>query len=148
MKAKVYNLVNSVVQEEMDAGLLAETFAVEAKDGKAIELPPAFTSEIREDLVRSAVHASRANRRQSYGHREHDGKRAPQPGMKHSVEWWGKGRGVSRIMRKAGQRTGAQNPHTRGGRRAHGPKVDKVLVDIEELKDNARDMHYKNGNGQ
>ena len=28
-------------------------------------------------------------------------------------------------MRKTGQRTGAQNPHTRGGRRAHGPKVDK-----------------------
>ena len=41
------------------------------------------------------------------------------------MEWWGKGRGVSRIMRKTGQRTGAQNPHTRGGRRAHGPKVDK-----------------------
>jgi large subunit ribosomal protein L4e len=45
--------------------------------------------------------------------------------MKHSVEWWGKGRGVSRIMRKTGQRTGAQNPHTRGGRRAHGPMVAK-----------------------
>lgn len=125
MKIKPYNLVNSVLQEEMDAGLLAETYAVEAKDGKAISLPSPFTSHIREDLVRSAVHASRANRRQSYGHREHDGKRAPQPGMKHSVEWWGKGRGVSRIMRKSGQRTGAQNPHTRGGRRAHGPKVDK-----------------------
>ena len=27
-------------------------------------------------------------------------------------------------------------------------QMDKVLVDIEELKDNARDMHYKNGNGQ
>ncbi len=77
------------------------------------------------DLVISAVHASRANRRQPYGHREHGGKRAPQPGMKHSVEWWGKGRGVSRIMRKTGQRTGAQNPHTRGGRRAHGPMVAK-----------------------
>ena len=82
-------------------------------------------SHLREDVVRAAVHASRANRRQSYGHREHGGKRSPQPGMKHSVEWWGKGRGVSRIMRKTGQRTGAQNPHTRGGRRAHGPKVDK-----------------------
>ncbi len=125
MKTKAYNLVNLVAQEEMDAGLLAETYAVEAKDGGAVELPSPFTSQIREDLVRSAVHASRANRRQSYGHREHDGKRAPQPGMKHSVEWWGKGRGVSRIMRKAGQKTGAQNPHTRGGRRAHGPKVDK-----------------------
>lgn len=109
----------------MDAGLLAETYTVEAKDGKAITLPDAFTSQVREDIVRSAVHASRANRRQSYGHREHDGKKAPQPGMKHSVEWWGKGRGVSRIMRKTGQKTGAQNPHTRGGRRAHGPKVDK-----------------------
>ena len=28
-------------------------------------------------------------------------------------------------MRKTGQRTGAQNPHTRGGRRAHGPLVAK-----------------------
>ena len=27
-------------------------------------------------------------------------------------------------------------------------QMDKVLEDIEELKDNARDMHYKNGNGQ
>ena len=109
----------------MDAGLLAETYTVEAKDGKAITLPDAFTSQVREDIVRSAVHASRANRRQSYGHREHDGKKAPQPGMKHSVEWWGKGRGVCRIMRKTGQKNGAQKPHTRGGRRAHGPKVDK-----------------------
>ena len=125
MKTKPYNLENSVVPEEMEAGLLAETYSVATKDGKEITLPEAFSSPIRSDIVRSAVHASRANRRQSYGHREHDGKKAPQPGMKHSVEWWGKGRGVSRIMRKTGQRTGAQNPHTRGGRRAHGPKVDK-----------------------
>ena len=75
--------------------------------------------------MRNAVHSSRANRRQPYGHRNHGGKRAPQAGMKHSVEWWGKGRGVSRIMRKTGQRTAAQNPHTRGGRRAHGPMVEK-----------------------
>ncbi|HII35270.1 MAG TPA: 50S ribosomal protein L4 [Candidatus Thalassarchaeaceae archaeon] len=125
MKVKVYDLVNSVEQEELDAGLLAESFSVEAKQGKAVSLPDVFSSDIRIDLIRSAVHSSRANRRQPYGHREHDGKKAPQPGMKHSVEWWGKGRGVSRIMRKTGQRTGAQNPHTRGGRRAHGPKVDK-----------------------
>ena len=125
MKANTISIVNSVIQEEMDAGLLAETYSVEAKKGKSLSLPPMFASEIREDVVRSAVLSSRANRRQPYGHREHDGKKSPQPGMKHSVEWWGKGRGVSRIMRKTGQRTGAQNPHTRGGRRAHGPKVDK-----------------------
>jgi len=125
MKIKAYNLVNSVIQEELDAGLLAESYEVSVKDGKNITLPDVFNTEIRNDLVKSAVHASRANRRQPYGHREHDGKKAPQPGMKHSVEWWGKGRGVSRIMRKTGQRTAAQNPHTRGGRRAHGPMVAK-----------------------
>jgi len=27
-------------------------------------------------------------------------------------------------------------------------QMDKVLLDIESLKDEARDMHYKNGNGQ
>ena len=27
-------------------------------------------------------------------------------------------------------------------------QMDKVLTDIEYLKDSARDMHYKNGNGQ
>ena len=125
MKTKSYNLVNNVEQEEMDAGLLAEMYEVEVKDGKSVTLPSVFSSEIREDLIRRAVLASRANRRQAYGHREHDGKRAPQPGMKHSVEWWGKGRGVSRIMRRTGQRRAAQNPHTLGGRRAHGPKVEK-----------------------
>jgi hypothetical protein len=26
--------------------------------------------------------------------------------------------------------------------------LEKALVDIEDLKDKARDMHYKNGNGQ
>jgi chaperonin cofactor prefoldin len=27
-------------------------------------------------------------------------------------------------------------------------QMEKVLEDIEELKDGARDMHYKNGNGK
>jgi chaperonin cofactor prefoldin len=27
-------------------------------------------------------------------------------------------------------------------------QMEKALNDIEELKDKARDMHYKNGNGQ
>ena len=124
MKVKMYNLTNTVEVEELEAGLIID-YSIEAVDGKSMTLPAAFESSFRPDLIRRAVHSSRANRRQSYGHREHGGKRSPQPGMKHSVEWWGKGRGVSRIMRKSGQRTGAQNPHTRGGRRAHGPMVAK-----------------------
>ena len=37
----------------------------------------------------------------------------------------GEGQGCIQNHEETGQRTGAQNPHTRGGRRAHGPKVDK-----------------------
>ena len=124
MKVKTYELSNTIEVEELEAGIIID-YSIEAEDGKNVTLPSAFESAYRPDLIRRAVHSSRANRRQSYGHREHGGKRAPQPGMKHSVEWWGKGRGVSRIMRKTGARTGAQNPHTRGGRRAHGPMVQK-----------------------
>ena len=124
MKVKTYELSNTIEVEELEAGIIID-YSIEAEDGKNVTLPSAFEAAYRQDLIRRAVHSSRANRRQSYGHREHGGKRAPQPGMKHSVEWWGKGRGVSRIMRKTGARTGAQNPHTRGGRRAHGPMVQK-----------------------
>ena len=84
-----------------------------------------FNTEVRKDLVKLAVASARANRRQPYGSNVHGGKKKPMSGMKHSVEWWGKGRGVSRIMRRTGQRRAAQNPHTLGGRRAHGPKVEK-----------------------
>ena len=38
MKAKAYNLVNHVEQEELDAGLLAEYYNVEASDGKGMTL--------------------------------------------------------------------------------------------------------------
>ena len=44
MKTKAYNLVNSVEQEELDAGLLAEYYFVEVNDGKNITLPEVFSS--------------------------------------------------------------------------------------------------------
>ena len=122
MKVATKDIVNTVTQTEMDAGKLSARFDVEVSDGSKVKLPAAFDSEVREDLVKLAVASSRANRRQAYGSRAHVGKRRPMAGMKHSVEWWGKGRGVSRIMRRTGSRRGAQNPHTLGGRRAHGPK--------------------------
>ncbi|RAH16699.1 MAG: 50S ribosomal protein L4 [Methanobacteriota archaeon] len=109
----------------MDAGKLQEQFEINLETGSKLNLPDSFETAFRPSLIRRAVHSSRANRRQPYGSRPHGGKKAPMSGMKFSVEWWGKGRGVSRIMRKTGQRTGAQNPHTRQGRRAHGPKVEK-----------------------
>ena len=125
MKVAVHNIINKIEQDELDAGRLQEVYDIDVELGKKLSLPDSFSSEIRTDLVKLAVASARANRRQAYGSNPHVGKRKPMSGMKHSVEWWGKGRGVSRIMRRTGQRRGAQNPHTLGGRRAHGPKVEK-----------------------
>ena len=125
MKVAVHNIINNIEQDELDAGRLQEVYEIGVELGKKVSLPDSFSAEIRTDLVKLAVASARANRRQAYGSKPHGGKRKPMSGMKHSVEWWGKGRGVSRIMRRTGQRRGAQNPHTLGGRRAHGPKVEK-----------------------
>ena len=125
MKVAVHNIINNIEQDELDAGRLQEVYEIGVELGKKVSLPDSFSAEIRTDLVKLAVASARANRRQAYGSNPHVGKRKPMSGMKHSVEWWGKGRGVSRIMRRTGQRRGAQNPHTLGGRRAHGPKVEK-----------------------
>ena len=125
MKVAVKNISNNITQDEMDAGRLQSAFDITVEDGSKVTLPESFSQSVRVDLVRDAIASSRANRRQAYGSRRHVGKRRPMAGMKHSVEWWGKGRGVSRIMRRSGSREGAENPHTRGGRRAHGPKVAK-----------------------
>ena len=125
MKVAVHNIINNIEQDELDAGRLQEVYEIDVEMGKKVSLPESFNSEIRSDLVKLAVASARANRRQAYGSNAHVGKRKPMSGMKHSVEWWGKGRGVSRIMRRTGQRRGAQSPHTLGGRRAHGPKVEK-----------------------
>jgi len=125
MKVELRNIINKIEQDELDAGRLQEVYEIDVELGKKVSLPESFNTEIRTDLVKLAIASARANRRQAYGSNAHLGKRKPMSGMKHSVEWWGKGRGVSRIMRRTGQRRGAQSPHTLGGRRAHGPKVEK-----------------------
>jgi large subunit ribosomal protein L4e len=93
-------------------------YSIDGKKKGKINLPKAFDTEVRTDLIRNAVTRARANRRQPYG----PGARA---GMHHSVEQWGKGRGTSRVMRIKGERRGAQSPGTVGGRKAHAPKVEK-----------------------
>ena len=107
MKVAVKDITNNISADELDAGRLQDTFEISIEDGSKVTLPDSFNSTLREDLIKLAVASSRANRRQAYGSRRHIGKRRPMAGMKHSVEWWGKGRGVSRIMRRTGQR-GAQ----------------------------------------
>jgi large subunit ribosomal protein L4e len=95
-----------------------------------ISAPEWFTwIRYRPDLIRRAVVAIQANRRQRYGV-------DPEAGMKHAVEWSGKGRGVSRTPRLKNSMTGAQAPNTVGGRRAHPPKAEHNF----ELKINEKEM--------
>lgn len=85
---------------------------------EVVDLPPVFGTPVRTDVIRRAVDAFRANRRQPYGAK-------PLAGLRHSVEWWGKGRGVSRVPRIKDSRRGAQAPGTVGGRRAHPPRAER-----------------------
>ncbi|MEE9268023.1 MAG: 50S ribosomal protein L4 [Thermoplasmata archaeon] len=94
-------------------------YSVKGKPVKAVDLPPIFEHEVRPDAIRRAVSAFQANRRQPYGP-------APRAGLRHAVEGWGKGRGVSRVPRLKGRGgRGAQAPGTVGGRRAHPPRPDR-----------------------
>lgn len=90
-------------------------YSMNGKASGVVDLPGVFFEDIRTDLMRRAVLAARANRRQSYG----PGKDA---GMKHAVSTWGKGRGVARVQRLTDSRRAAQSPGTVGGRRAHPPR--------------------------
>lgn len=92
---------------------------LEGEAGPTLDLPRAFAQPVRRDLIRRAVVAARSHRRQPYG-------TSPTAGLRHSVEWSGKGRGVARTPRLMDSMRGAQAPNTVGGRPAHPPKVDRI----------------------
>jgi large subunit ribosomal protein L4e len=81
-----------------------------------VELPAAFEAHPRPDLVKRAVLAAQANRKQDYGSDDYAGMRTP-------AESFGSGRGMAHVPREGGQ--GRRVPQTVGGRRAHPPKAEK-----------------------
>lgn len=97
-------------------------------EGAALQLPAAFSTPIRPDLIRRAVVAAQANRRQPHS-------TSPTAGMRHSVEWSGKGQGVSRTPRLMSSMRGAQAPNTVGGRRAHPPRTETIWAKKINLKE-------------
>lgn len=97
---------------------MVDVIDIKGNKTNEIEIPPIFKDDLRYDLIRRAVNTSRANRRQPYGPKV-------KAGMRHAVSTWGKGRGVARVQRITGGRTGAQSPGTVGGRKAHPPKIEK-----------------------
>ncbi|MFB6138653.1 MAG: 50S ribosomal protein L4 [Halobacteriaceae archaeon] len=92
-------------------------------DGAAagdVELPPVFDTPHRPDLVRRAVLAAQANRKQPHGADEFAGMRTP-------AESPGSGRGMAHVPRQSVGGAGSQArrvPQVVAGRRAHPPKTE------------------------
>lgn len=95
-------------------------YSISGQVVKQAELPSAFKTSFRPDVIRKAVVAEESNKRQPYG-------AMFGAGMRHAVSTWGKGRGAARVQRLSQGAKGAESPNNVGGRRAHPPKVDKDL---------------------
>ncbi len=111
-----------------------------------VELPTQFTEEFRPDLIKRAVHSLQSKARQKYG-------ADPKAGMRHSSKLSKRRRkyrgcygfGISRVNRKILSRrgtrffwVGAFSPQTRGGRRSHAPKAEKILEQKINKKENRK----------
>ena len=77
-----------------------------------------FSTPYRPDIIKKAVLAAAANKRQPYGP-------SKGAGMRHSVSTWGKGRGVARVQRIAAGRMATESPNNVSGRRAHPPVPER-----------------------
>ena len=88
---------------------------LDGEDAGEVDLPDVFETGYRPDLVRRAVLAAQANRKQDYGSDEYAGMRTP-------AESFGSGRGMAHVPREGGK--ARRVPQTVGGRRAHPPKTE------------------------
>jgi large subunit ribosomal protein L4e len=102
MKAQVRSIDGGVVEE--------------------VELPKVFDADYRPDLIKKAVLAIQSTRFQPHGPN-------PYAGIRTSADSWGSGRGVSHVPRIKNGSRAARVPQARGGREAHPPVVEKVLLE-------------------
>ncbi len=110
----------------------AKIYNVKGESKGKIDLPPAFSEEVRPDVVKRAVEASEANKKQPYGP-------SKDAGMRHATEMQGIGQGMARVQRLTqGGNRAAATPQTRGGRRAHPPKPEKDLSKKINKKERAK----------
>jgi large subunit ribosomal protein L4e len=93
-------------------------YSIKGEVSGTVDVPEVFSSEYRPDVIKKAILAAAANKRQPYGPNERSG-------MRHSVSTWGKGRGVARVQRvKAGSKA-TESPNNVSGRRAHPPRPER-----------------------
>jgi large subunit ribosomal protein L4e len=124
----------------------AKILTIEGKEKGTIELPKCFSEKIREDIVAKVLEVEKT--KQPYGPSPVAGRQNSASGkIVHKRHVWksGYGRGRSRIPRKQMSRkgsqfnwVGAEVPNTRGGRRAHPPKVLSMInnkrINKKEMK--------------
>jgi large subunit ribosomal protein L4e len=98
-------------------------------DAGTLDLPEVFETTYRPDLIKRAVLAAQANRKQAYG-------ADPYAGMRTPAESLGSGRGMSHDPRENGR--ARRVPHAVSGRKAHPPKAEKDLG--KEINDKERKL--------
>jgi large subunit ribosomal protein L4e len=121
-----------------------EILSIEGKKIKEIELPSVFSVKVREDIIKKIFEAEK--KIQPYGPDPKAGRQSSASGrIRHIRHKWrtAYGKGISRIPRKTMWRrgtqfywVGAEVSGTRGGRRAHPPKMIHFL---EEKKINKKE---------
>ena len=95
-----------------------KVYSVNGEIASEINVPEVFNTPYRPDVIKKAVLAAAANKRQPYGPSEN-------AGMRHSVSTWGKGRGTARVQRIAAGRKATESPNNVSGRRAHPPRPER-----------------------
>lgn len=113
------------------------------KETKTVALPSQFSEPVRADLIKRAVLALQATRRQRYGASPEAGKRysAYLSKRRHNYKGTygiGQSRTPRKILNRSGTRfyyVGAFAPQTVGGRRAHPPKAEKNWVQKINVKE-------------
>lgn len=101
--------------------MVAQTnvYSVKGDVAGKIDVPAAFETPYRPDLIKKAVLAAAANGRQPYGP-------AARSGMRHAVSTRGKGTGSARNQRAHGLGKAAESPNNVSGRRAHPPVPERI----------------------
>lgn len=100
----------------------AEVKSLEGSSLREIELPDAFLTPYRPDVIKRAVLAQQSRRYQPHG-------TDPFAGMRTSATGWGSGRGAAKIPRIKNGSRAARVPNARGGRACHPPMAAKNLVE-------------------
>lgn len=124
----------------------AKVLDLQGKEKRKIDLPNCFSEKIRNDVVSKVIEAKKFN--QPYSPSRVAGRQHSASGiLVHKRHVWKSqyGRGMSRIPRKILMKRGFQfnwegatSPNTKGGRRAHPPKVEtmkkKSKINKKELQ--------------